>query len=136
MPHKYTKEDTIRRLEEELATIELSIRRSKTISVGDRGSFEALKEQVKDFMETARDKKNNALDFLETGDGKNYLGGEYQQKLAYICRGQEKAFEIILDLMDNPQSSVGYYENHKKIVEEDLKRYRSYEVRPSEPTGN
>lgn len=131
MPHKYTREDTVRRLESELATIELSIRRSKSISVGDSDSFQALKDQIRDFMETAREKKNNALDFLERDGANNLFSGEMQQKLAYICRGQEKAFEIMLDLIENPNSSISYYEEQRKMVEEDLKRYKSYEQRPA-----
>ena len=130
MPYKYTTENTIRRLEEELSVINQSIGRAKMISIGDKEGFDVLREQIKDFMITARDKKNNALDFLERDQSKNFFSSDMQQKLAYICRGQEKAFEIILDLMENPQSSISFYEQERTMIEEDLKKYKSYEQRP------
>lgn len=130
MPHKYTTEDVIRRYEEELASCDASINRSRTISRGDSTSFEALKQQVRDFLDTARDKKNEAMDML-VFDDKNRLPSDSQVHIAQICRGQEKAFEIILDLMENPQASINYYENQKKRVEEELKRIRQVELRPS-----
>lgn len=135
MPHKYTREDTIRRSEAEIASYEASIRLARTISLGGNDGFNALKEMVRSFMENARDKKNNALDFLARTEDEKLFPGETQEKIAILCRGQEKAFEIILDLMENPQVSVPYYENEKKDAEERLKRYKSYEQRPSEPAA-
>lgn len=128
MPHKYTTEDVIRRYEEEIASCNSSINRAHLIGRGDSSSFEALKQQVKDFMETARDKKDEAMDLL-VFDDKNRLPSDSQVHIAQICRGQEKAFSIILDLMENPQASISYYENQKKQVEEELTRIKRIEVR-------
>lgn len=131
MPHKVISPNVLRRYEEELSSINTSISRAKTIGRGDKDSFSALKEQLRDFLETARDKKNEAMDMLVSDDKTGRLPADSQDNISKICRGQEKAFEIILDLMENPTASVSYYENQKKQVEEELKRMQQIELRPS-----
>lgn len=138
MSHSYTSADVIRRREEELASYQSSINRSQLIARGDGSSFEALKQQVRDFLETSKDKKNQALDlevFEEIAgiDGKIRqrirLPAESQERIAILNRGQEKSFEIILNLMENPQESISYYEANKKIIEDELKELKKLEVR-------
>lgn len=131
MPHKYTTADVLRRYDEELSSINTSIQRARTIGRGDKDSFQALKEQLHDFLETARDKKNEALDMLVFDEKVGRLAADSQAAIAQICRGQEKAFEIALDLMENPNASINYYEIQKKQVEEEMKRMQQVELRPN-----
>lgn len=131
MPHKIISPDVLRRYEEELSSIATSINRARTIGRGDKDSFSALKDQVRDFLETARDKKNEALDFLVFDDKTGRIPADTQAGIAQICRGQEKAFEIVLDLMENPTASISFYENQKTQVEEELKRVKQIELRPN-----
>lgn len=128
MPHRYTKEDTIKRLEDDIKTCDSSIRRMQEISTGN---LDSLKSQIKDFLETAKEKKNNALDLMELNSKGDMYPAGIQEKAAHLARGQEKAFEIVLDMLENPSHSIDFYENDRKRLIEDLEKYRSYELRPA-----
>jgi hypothetical protein len=130
LPHKYTYEGVIRRLEEELATCNLSINRIKSISRQDREGFEALREQLRDFMETAKAKKDNSLDLLEFDSKGTPYPPHLQEKISYLCRGQEKMAGTILHIIEKSHEAISFYEQEKQRIEDDMKKYRAYEQRP------
>jgi hypothetical protein len=129
MPHKYRTEKALSDLQDELSTCESSIYRIQQISRGDREGFEALKAQIKDFLETAKNKKDNALDMLEVDSKGIQYPADMQQKITYLCRGQEKAFEIILDMIENSSRSISYYEGQKSLIRADIEKLKAMDVR-------
>lgn len=128
MPHKYVKADTLTALRQDLKVFESSINRIRAIS---SGSLEDLKEQVKDLSKTACEKKDNALDLLEIDGKGNMFPPHMQEKIAWLNRGQEKAFNIVLDMIENPQGSIKFYEELKNQTIKDIETLESYEVRQS-----
>jgi hypothetical protein len=129
MPHKYRTDKALNELKDELATCEASIYRIQQIARGDREGFEALKAQIKDFLETAGSKKDNALDMLEVDSKGIQYPSEMQQKIAWLCRGQEKAFKIILDMVENSNQAISYYEAQKEIIRADIDKIKGMDVR-------
>lgn len=129
MPHRYVSESTIKRLEDEISNSRVFSNRIRTIAEQGREGYAALAQQIEDFMLTARDKKNNALDSMEKDNTGNYLPPDLQQKIAYLCRGQEKAFEIMLDMLKNPKRSLEYYEEEEKFLQDRIDRLKKHELR-------
>jgi len=130
VPHKYVTDQLIKNLEEEIRTCDSSISRIRNISRGGPDAFKELSGQIKDFLETARNKKDQALDLLMLNGTGNIVDAGIQEKAALLCRGQEKAFEIILDMMENPNRAADYYRKQKEEYEKELAKYRTFEQRP------
>lgn len=130
MPHKFTNIRTVQNIEDEIRSCDSSINRIKAISGGD---LESLKAQIKDFSENASEKKDNALDLLEMDGRGNLFPPHMQEKIAWLNRGQEKAFKIVLSLLEGPQDSISYYESQRKQALMDLEELKSYEIRQDEP---
>lgn len=136
MPHKVVSKNTIQDKEGEIAAYNLSIQSAHTIARGGNDGFEALKVQVKEFLESIRQRKNECLDGLVTytefengKEAKRIFSVEHQDAFAKINRGQEKAFETVLDLMENPARSIRYYESEKLALQQELEELKKYELR-------
>lgn len=124
MPHKNVPKEIIESLQAEIKTSDISISRIKTIS---RGGSEAIKElvaQVSDFLMSAKEKKDQCLDMTMGTDRGTLLDAEIQARSALICRGQEKAFEIVLKMIENPEEALVFYMAQKDRAEKDLEQYR------------
>lgn len=133
MPHKYTTEETMKRLNNELISCESSIKRANSIARGDKEGFESLKEQLRDLRDTAKDKKDESIDFNLSDSAGRLFSPDVQKNMVLICRGQEKAFDIILDLIENSLNSISFYENEIQRIKSEIQTFKKYEVRPSEP---
>lgn len=131
MPHKYVTPELIKNLEAEIATCDKSIERVRRIKQGGTESLKELALQVRDFMETARDKKDQALDLMMNNGAGVPADPKLQEKAALICRGQEKAFQIVLNMLENPDEAVAYYKTEKEQFEKELAKYRTFEQRPA-----
>jgi hypothetical protein len=129
VPHRYVTGKEIANLEQEIITCGSSIQRIRTIKSGGSDGMKELAAQIRDLMETAKDKKDMALDLMMGPENGPRLDPRAQEKLALICRGQEKAFQIVLDMLENPDSALHYYENQKLEFEKELAKYRAFERR-------
>lgn len=129
MPHKYITPQVLQNIEQEISVCNSSIERIKVISRGGKEALKELASQVKDFLDTAREKKNQALDGMMAMENGNLVDPAIQDKAAQLCRGQEKAFEIVLDMIENPDRAVQYYVSQKERFEKELARYRTFEQR-------
>lgn len=128
LPHKFVTPDVLERLKNEIAQNDLSIARIRAIGSGGSNALSILKEMVKDLMDTAIEKKNNALD-ASMNDGK--MEAARLDRAAHLCRGQEIAFENIYSLLNNPQEGISFYTSQKTNLEAQLASYKSYDQRPS-----
>lgn len=129
MSHKYVKASLIKDIEEEIRSCAVSVDRIRSIGRGGEGGMRELVEQIKILRESAMDKKNMAMDLMMTNGAGNVLDVRLQEKSALLCRGQEKAFDIILQLMENPDEAIRFYTDRKSELEADLLNYRKYEER-------
>lgn len=130
MPHKYVTPELIKNLELEIGACDVSIKRIRSIKSGGTDGLKELGLQVKDLMETARDKKDQALDLMMNNGAGVPADPKLQEKAALICRGQEKAFQIVLNMLENPDEAVFYYKSQKEQFEKEIAKYRTFEQCP------
>lgn len=131
MPHKYVAPETIKNLEMEIAFFDASIQRLRNIKSGGNEGMKELVIQIRDLMETARNKKDTALDLMMNNGAGVPADPRIQEKSALICRGQEKAFEIVLEMMENPDEAIRYYQAQKELVGGEITRLKTFEQRKS-----
>lgn len=134
MPHKYVTADVIERLEREINEAKSSIDRIKLFSRFDKDSWKVFSEQISDFVTAARTRKDMALDGALTNTRGDILPAEIQARAALVCRGQEKAFEIVMEMLTDPNKAVSFYNDTIQQAQEDLKLYARYEQRPAPTT--
>lgn len=129
MAHKYVTPELIKNLEQEIAACQISIDRIRVISRGGKEAVAEMAIQIREFAETAKDKKNQALDMGMQDTSGRFLDPVLQERAAIFCRGQEKAFGIVLEMLENPTQALEYYAIQKAQAEKDLAKYKTFEQR-------
>lgn len=140
MPHKYTTTDVLARLREEIARCDREINHVRSIARKDREGIEAFLVLVKKFLDSAREKKDVALDGLmedrparRGADGSEIPGqlfeARIQEMMAHDFRGQEKAFSAVIDLFENTDRAVDIYVAEREHLTKQLEYYQKLEQR-------
>lgn len=131
MSHKYVTQDQIEALQAEIRGCEESVARIRRIGSLASDTKGELVRQLKSFLKDAQDKKDMSLDLmLQTGSG-NILPADIQEKTAILNRGQEKAFQLILDMIESPELAIQHYESEVEFLKGELKRKQMMEQRKS-----
>lgn len=109
MAHKVTTEEAINNLKGRLSNLQITVSRIKRIGVRDQEGINLFIDQVKEYKEIAANSKDDALD-LNRVDSKGFtLPSDIQEAQAKIFRGQEYAFQVVLDLLlKNSEASEHY----------------------------
>lgn len=140
MPHRYVTKEVLDRLREEIAKQDVQISKIRSIARKDRDGIEVFLDRVRQLFQSARQKRDSATDMLmEDGRPRQGPNGEYiapplldatiQEKMALIFRGEEKAFEAVLQMFDNPDQAVDIFVEEKNALQLKLKEYEKLEIR-------
>jgi len=143
VPHKYVKEETINRINEKMAVLSSEINRIRSISRKDKDGVEVLLERLKKLVEISRKNKDTALDgLMEDGkprlmaDGSRIAAPLYesriQERMSLIFRGEEKAFEEVISMLENPEEAVSHLVAERDELSQHLEYLKKMELRASE----
>ncbi len=140
MPHKYVSKEVLERLRGDIANKAAEINSIKKITRGDKEGFDALLSRIKLLLESSKAKKDTAMDgLMEDGRPRSTVDGGWmpapliesrvQERMALIFRGEEKAFEAVLEMLTDSDNAVKYLNEEKTHLEGELARFEKMEVR-------
>lgn len=144
MPHKYIEKAALDRMRSDISALDGQINSLRKISRKDKEGVDILEDRLKALIESAGKKKNTALDGLmedgrprSTPDGNwipaQLIESRVQERMALIFRGQEQAFEAILEMLNNPDASVAILVEERGQIKKQLQYYEKMEQRESDP---
>lgn len=145
MPHKYTTEQTITTIKEQIGKLDREIASIRSISKRDKEGMDVFIDRLKKLLESAAKKKDMALDGTMEDGNPRYLSdgsripaqlleSKLQEKMALIFRGQETAFQAIVDMFENSAAAVDIFVMEREEKKRELDYYSKMEVRENNPT--
>ena len=122
MPHKYTVQSELTKLETDIAYYDRSISKVKSIKRGDKDSIKHALEILKDLKDTLETAVDNCL------GNPNHV----RSLRAISWAGEKRGIAKAIRVFEDPESQLSYYRQQKGIAEAELKRLKAMSLRTEE----